>query len=136
MDDTSAYDAEHYLAAGENASRDADLLVSKFAVAGLSVVVGVAGLTSEETVTLGWSAAAFALAAITAVINQRIGADSLRCLWERTVTLGSSVDARKELDGRFKAQQMMNWTATILVVLGFGLAAGFAIEVIGAGGSG
>ena len=58
LSDEDDQDAEHFRAAAENASRDADQLIAKLATAGLTVSVAVAGLVDDASVRgLGWAAA-------------------------------------------------------------------------------
>lgn len=131
LDAQTREDSAHYLAAAENAARDADALVAKLSTAGLTVVAGIAGLSETGHSSLGVAAVAFAFAAIVSLANQRLGADLLRRLWEKTYQLRSSVEARNQMNPWFVFSLVLNWTAVVSVATGFVAASWFAVQALG-----
>lgn len=130
LSDEDYQDAEHFRAAAENASRDADQLIAKLATAGLTVSVAVAGLVDDASVRgLGWAAAGFGLAAIVSVVNQRLGADTLRRLCERAYDVGAR-EARESLARHFAVLQFLNWLSVVLIVAGFGVATTLTFQMV------
>lgn len=132
LSDEDYQDAAHFRDAAENASRDADQLVAKLATAGLTVSVAVAGLVDDASIRgLGWAATGFGLAAIVSVVNQRLGADTLRKLCERTYEVGARA-ARESLSRHFAVLQVLNWLSVGLIVVGFGVATTFTFQMVAA----